>query len=113
MPRSRWAQAFARLVHETELNYGEIAAAAKITQNTVTNILHDKHVPTLDVLQKIADVLTVDITEMVATESQSRVLRAAATFGTAHEGAIIETLLQKIDALQHRVGELEKERTDK
>jgi transcriptional regulator with XRE-family HTH domain len=70
---ARWASALRRLMEQRRLTQLELSALAGIDKDTVTNIMRGESSSTAT-LEKLAQALGVDVSELVLTAEQSRVL---------------------------------------
>jgi transcriptional regulator with XRE-family HTH domain len=76
MPQTRWGQAIARLLAERNWSQKDLARAAKVRPNTLTNIIKHGRDSDTGTIARIAEALKVDIAELFLTNRQSLILRA-------------------------------------
>lgn len=76
MPATRWGQAIAHLLAERNWSQRQLAEAANVRPNTLTNIIKHGRESDTGTLTRIADALKVDIADLFLTSRQSLILRA-------------------------------------
>jgi transcriptional regulator with XRE-family HTH domain len=76
VPNTRWGEAINRLLAERGWTQRQLAAAASIRPNTVTNIIKHGRESDTATLTRIATALNVDIAELFLTREQSVILHA-------------------------------------
>lgn len=76
VPTTRWGEAIQRLLLDRKWTQKQLADAAKLRPNTLTNIIkHGKESDTAT-LSRIAAAFDVDVLELFVTREQSQILRA-------------------------------------
>lgn len=76
VPTTRWAEAIARLLAERGWTKRQLAEAASLRPNTLTNLLKHGRDADTATLTRIAAAFNVDISELFLTREQSVVLHA-------------------------------------
>lgn len=76
VPTTRWGDAITRLLAERGWTRRQLAQAAAVRPNTLTNIIKHGRDADLATLTRLADALKVDIAELFLTKEQSVVLHA-------------------------------------
>lgn len=76
VPTTRWGEAIQRLLLDRDWTQKQLAEAASLRPNTLTNIIkHGKDTDTAT-LSRIAAAFEVDVAELFVTREQSQILRA-------------------------------------
>lgn len=75
MPSSRWGEAITRLLAERGWTKRQLAEAASVRPNTLTNLITHGRDSDTATLSRIAGALKVDVAELFLTHEQSLILR--------------------------------------
>ena len=94
---SRWAVALRRLLQQNRMTQAELAIRAGLDKNTVANVLRGHSVST-STLERLAQALGVDVSELVSTDAQARILAEAKV--NAGAGLSSEIVREVVDAVE-------------
>ena len=94
----RWASALRRLLEERGITQLELAALAGIDKDTVSNIMRGESSSTAT-LEKLAQALGVDVSELALTDEQARVLAESRVRGDDLARRISKELSASVGAL--------------
>jgi transcriptional regulator with XRE-family HTH domain len=96
----QWGKVVQRELDARGMHKSELAQRIGRSPSTITRLLSDEEVPTLDVLIKIAEVFGLSLADLFLSDEQARILREYSPAAMARRDALIEQARHLLEASQ-------------